>query len=57
VAHCVYSFEADGEATVATFVSAFDSVEDLEQVLAMGVEEGSRSAINQVDALLAGQLT
>ena len=55
MSHSTYSFEADGEATVATFVSAYDSTEDLEQVLAMGMEEGARSAIDQVDALLAGR--
>ncbi|MCU1538329.1 MAG: uncharacterized protein JWP82_2680 [Humibacillus sp.] len=55
VSHCVYSFEGDGEATVATYVSTFDSAEALEQVLAMGIEEGARSAIDQIDALLAAQ--
>lgn len=53
VSHNVYAFEPDGDGTRATYVSTFDSAEDLQKVLDMGVEEGSRSAIDQIDAALA----
>ena len=35
------------------FVSTFESVEALQQVLDMGVVEGASAAINQIDDLLA----
>lgn len=53
ISHNRYRFEAAGAATLATFTSVFDSAEDLQTVLDMGVEEGATSAINQVDAFLA----
>ena len=43
---------ADG-GTRATFVTTYASAEDLQKVLDMGVVEGSTSAINQIDDLLA----
>jgi len=52
VARNAYTFEVDGEGTRATYVSTFASAEDLQKVLDMGVEEGSRLAINQIDDLL-----
>lgn len=53
VAQCVYTFESIGDgATHATYVSRYESAEVLQKVLEMGVEEGSRQAINQIDALL-----
>ena len=39
--------------TKAVYVATFASAEALAQVLDMGVVEGSTSAINQIDALLA----
>ncbi|CAJ1587538.1 SRPBCC domain-containing protein [[Mycobacterium] wendilense] len=55
VSHNVYTFEPVGDgATRVTYVSRYESAEGLQQVLEMGVEEGSREAINQIDALLAG---
>ncbi|ODQ96464.1 SRPBCC family protein [Mycolicibacterium holsaticum] len=55
VAHCVYTFEPIGDgATRATYVSRYESAEALQKVLEMGVEEGTRQALNQIDALLAG---
>ncbi len=56
VSHAVYSFEPDDGGTRALFRSTFESAADLAKVLEMGMEEGARSAINQVDDLLAGQL-
>lgn len=38
--------------TTMTTVSKFESVEDLDQLLEMGVEEGIRQAMGQIDALL-----
>lgn len=49
----VYDFtEVDGS-TRATFVATYASAEALQQVLDMGVVEGSTLAINQIDELLA----
>ncbi|MEO9330311.1 SRPBCC family protein [Gordonia aurantiaca] len=50
---CVYSFTADGDGTIATYVSTYDSAEALQKVLEMGVIEGASAAINQIDDLLA----
>ena len=48
-----YTFVATDEGTRAVFTSTFDSAEDLQKVLDMGVEEGATSAINQIDGFLA----
>lgn len=53
VSHNVYTFEPDGEGTRVTYVSAYDSAEDLQKILDMGVEEGTTSSINQIDDFLA----
>ena len=37
-----------------TIVSTFDSADSLEKVLAMGMEEGMKQALDQIDAILAG---
>lgn len=54
VSECVYTFEgtADG-GTRAVYTSTYATAEALQQVVDMGVEEGSVSAINQIDAALA----
>ena len=52
-ARCAYRFEAIPTGTRATYTSTYTALEDLEKVLAMGVEEGATLAINQIDALLA----
>ncbi|MCU1423730.1 MAG: activator of ATPase 1 family protein [Microbacteriaceae bacterium] len=44
--------EVDG-GTRMTTVTTFVSTEQLEQLVAMGMEEGSREAMSQIDALLA----
>ena len=51
---CEYRFEAVEGGTRAVYTSTYDSAEALQQVIDMGVEEGARSAIDQIDALLAG---
>jgi uncharacterized protein YndB with AHSA1/START domain len=53
VSHNVYTFVAEATGTVATYESAFDSAEDLQRILDMGVEEGATLAINQIDGFLA----
>ena len=54
VSHNVYTFDPDGdEGTRATYVAAYESAEDLQKVLDMGLEEGARLALNQIDAFLA----
>ncbi len=51
--HADYAFVATDDGTHATFVTSYASAEDLQQVLDMGVVEGSTAAINQIDDLLA----
>ena len=53
VSENTFSFEEVGGGTHAVFTSVYATAAGLEQVLAMGVEEGSTSAINQIDGVLA----
>ncbi len=53
VSHNDYAFSATDDSTRAVFTSRFDSAEDLQKVLDMGMEEGARTAINQIDGFLA----
>jgi len=48
-----YAFTATDDGTRAVFTSTFDTAEDLQKVLDMGMEEGATTAINQVDGFLA----
>ncbi|MGV9712771.1 SRPBCC family protein [Gordonia sp. NPDC003424] len=48
-----YSFAEEGGRTVATFLSSYESAEDLQKVLEMGIVEGASGAINQIDDLVA----
>ncbi|WP_299447080.1 SRPBCC domain-containing protein [uncultured Phycicoccus sp.] len=48
-----FTFERTDGGTRAVFTSTYASAEALQQVLDMGVEEGSRAAIDQIDAFLA----
>ncbi|MDH2445002.1 SRPBCC domain-containing protein [Amnibacterium sp. CER49] len=48
-------FEPAGERTRVRFVSTFESVEQLQKMLDMGMEEGLKQAMGQIDALLAEQ--
>lgn len=50
---CVSTFAAQGTSTRATYVTTFASREGLQTVLDMGVEEGSRTSINQIDGFVA----
>ncbi|GAA1639932.1 SRPBCC domain-containing protein [Catellatospora bangladeshensis] len=49
----VYTFTAHDGGTRATYVSSFDSAEQLQQLLDMGVVEGATGAISQIDDLVA----
>lgn len=49
----VVTFEAIEGGARMTTVSRFASVEQLDQLVAMGMEEGMRGAMGQIDALLA----
>lgn len=47
-----FDFTAEGEGTRMRNVTYFDSLEALEQVVAMGAVEGTRQAMAQIDAVL-----
>ena len=49
----VYAFAAHDGGTRATYVGTYESAEQLQQVLDMGVVEGATLAINQIDELIA----
>jgi uncharacterized protein YndB with AHSA1/START domain len=51
--HEVVTIEAHGAKTRMTVVSRFTDLEQLEQMAAMGMEDGLRLAIGQIDDLLA----
>lgn len=49
--------EGDGGGAVMVVRTHFDSLEGMEQVLAMGIEEGMRMVLSQIDSLLTGSPT
>ena len=53
--HGVMTLDDVGGKTRMTTVTEFVSTEQLEQVLAMGMEEGMVGAIGQIDEVLADQ--
>lgn len=53
VSENTYTFTEHDGGTRAVYLSKFASAEGLQQVLDMGVVEGSTSAINQIDELLS----
>lgn len=53
VSHSVFTFRPDGDGTLASYVSSYDSAQDLQAVLDMGMEEGATVSINQIDGFLA----
>ena len=55
--HAIVTLEAIGERTRMTILSTFEAEEQLEQMLAMGMEEGLKQAVDQIDALLAEAAT
>jgi len=52
VSENVYEFEPAEAGTRAVFTSTFDSPEALQTVLDMGMEEGVRTAMDQIDGFL-----
>jgi hypothetical protein len=46
--------ERDGGGAVMAICTHFDSQAGMEQVLAMGIEEGMRMVVSQIDAVVAG---
>jgi len=53
VIHCAVSLEPNGSGTRMTTLSRFDSLDQLEKLIEMGMEEGLTLAEGQIDALLA----
>jgi uncharacterized protein YndB with AHSA1/START domain len=53
VSHTTLSFEPTGDGSRFTVVSRFDTADDLEKVVAMGMAEGYEQAIAQLDVVLA----
>lgn len=49
--------EREGGGTVMTLESSFPSLEAMEQLVAMGVEEGMAAAMAQIDQILAEDVT
>ncbi len=49
----VFDFEPVGDASRVTTTTYFDSLEQLEQLLEMGMEEGMSAAMGQIDDVLA----
>jgi uncharacterized protein YndB with AHSA1/START domain len=47
-----FEFEATGSGSRLTTTTFFNSVDELEQLLNMGMEEGTRQAMGQIDAVL-----
>jgi uncharacterized protein YndB with AHSA1/START domain len=50
----VVTFAATGDGTRMTSVTSFDTAEQLEQLIEMGMDEGMRLAMGQIDEILAG---
>ncbi|AXK46408.1 SRPBCC family protein [Brachybacterium saurashtrense] len=53
ISTCVATLTADGDGTLARYVTTYADREGLQTVLEMGVEEGTRSAMSQIDELIA----
>lgn len=47
------TLEEDGGRTNMKVATIFDSEEQMEQMVQMGMEEGMREAVGQIDAILA----
>jgi len=50
----LHLLERAGGGATMTIVARFASVEDMERILAMGMEEGITAAINQMEGILTG---
>lgn len=47
------TFTAEGDKTLVTIVAQYDSLEDLEKIIALGFKEGFTMALGNLDELLA----
>lgn len=54
VTRTVVTLESTASGTRMTTVSHFASIEQLEQLIEMGMQEGMQQAMGQIDAILAG---
>jgi uncharacterized protein YndB with AHSA1/START domain len=52
--HGIVTLEADGDRTRMTVLSRFASLDDLQTMAKMGMEEGLRLAVGQIDDVLEG---
>ncbi|MCB5274541.1 hypothetical protein BJG92_02077 [Arthrobacter sp. SO5] len=52
--HGVVTLEAIGDRTRMTLMSTFEAEGQMEEMLAMGMDEGLNGAVGQIDAILAG---
>ncbi len=53
ITHATVTLEEIGERTRMTVLSTFESEEQMNQMVEMGMEEGMREATGQIDAILA----
>ena len=53
ISHATVTLEPLGERTRMTMLSTFESEEQLEQMIQMGMEEGLKEAVGQIDSILA----
>jgi len=51
--HMDYRFERTDDGTRMVCISSYDSLEDLQKTLDMGMEEGLRGSMSQMEAVLA----
>lgn len=51
--HMTFAFEETPEGSRVVSVTSFPSLEELEQLIEMGMEEGTKEAMGQMDAVLA----
>jgi len=49
-------FSASGDKTLITIAAKYDSLEDLEKIIALGFKEGFTMALGNLDELLAGEM-
>lgn len=54
MSHATVTLEPRGERTRMTMLSTFESEEQLEEIMAMGMEEGLKQAVGQMDGILDG---
>lgn len=57
VTRMVFAFETTGTGSRLTTTSHFGSLTELEQLVEMGMEEGTREAMGQIDAVVADDAT